>query len=181
MSARIPILLLGTVLVGCGGDGGETSAVRKPVPEIIRHGKIVSDNPAAIEAGLKAIDLAQAWLAGSLTVESNDPALDIGRLFDKNEESLAKSAAINPLILTFTFHDPIRLKSVRIYPSYSTYDWAVRASQSSEGFVIKSTPPKAWSRLDLPQAEETRQIRMEVLRLISDDYVHLNEVEFHQE
>jgi len=130
------------------------------------------------EAGTR-LDLAGARAAGTLQVAANDPgyAPRLDFLFDGDVSSLARSEDINPLVLELSFQQPIALVSVRIFPSYSTYDWAVRAGPDQPRLVVREAAEEQWSRIDLPAPVETTEVRLEIRRLVRDNYVHLNEVE----
>ena len=128
---------------------------------------------------LRRVDLALAWRSGELAVDVNDPVLagELVPLFDGDTASLIRSEQINPLFFTLTFRFPVRLKGVRLFPSYSSYDWALRPLPEEEWLVIQNAADGAWSSLELEQSVETSVVRLEVLRRERDDYVHLNEVE----
>ena len=156
---------------------------RRPAPPpvvqpTIRPGKEVLSNPAAVESNLLPVDIAGMVRSRHLKIkESNTPGLALA--FDKDTTTLYKSEGINPVILNFTFSKPIPLRAVRIFPSYSTYDWALYTDASEKGLVVRNAADEQWCRVDIPDATETQKVRLEVLRLIRDNYVHLNEVEFY--
>ena len=136
---------------------------------------------AANLADLQRIDLGTTLANSDLVIEPNDPAAipAIPTIIDGDLESLMKSNAINPLVIDFEFANEISLKTVRLYPAASRYDWLVEALPGGPRFMLRDVPERTWSQLDLPEAVTTSVIRLEVLRVERDDYVHLNEVELY--
>jgi hypothetical protein len=128
--------------------------------------------------GLSRIDLRASRESGAVTITTNDPTFDpnLGSVLDGSPNSLARSDSINPLILTFTFKEPIRLRAARIYLAGSPYDWVLEASEGDRR-LNRDVPERVWSQIDLPEAVETEVVKVEALRLERDDFVHLNEVE----
>ena len=108
---------------------------------------------------------------------------NLENLFDSDTGVPVKTENINPYILSFTFKEPISLKTVRIFPSYSSYDWVVYtgSSEKEKGLMIRNAPEEDWSRLDLPKAVSTKTVRLEILRTVRDNFVHVNEIEFYTE
>lgn len=149
----------------------------------IRPGKEVASNPQPVEEALKKIDVLRDFRAGKIRVEANDPQFGprVLMLFDGDTSMPARTEEINPLILTFTFQEAVKLKTARLFPSYSTYDWALYADPEQTGLVVRQAPAEEWSRIDLPAAVETKMIRVELLRVLRDNYVHVNEVELYTE
>lgn len=125
------------------------------------------------------LDIRAALLSGALRIDANDPSLSdrLEPLFDGDTRSLARTEDVNPLILVFRLSAPIRLAAVRIFPSYSTYDWAVRPDPLASRLMTRDAPEELWSRIDLPAPIATTQVRLEVRRLLDDNVVLLNEVE----
>ena len=137
----------------------------------------VDDGDVELE-GLSRIDLRAARESGAMTIETNDPTVDpnLGGVIDGSVHSLVRTESINPLILTFTFDEPIRLRAARIYLAGSPYDWLIEASEGDRR-LNRNIPERVWSQIDLPEAVETKVVRVEALRLERDDFVHLNEIE----
>jgi hypothetical protein len=125
------------------------------------------------------LDIAAARSSGALQIEINDFQFEprLNELFDGDTGSLSRSEEVNPLVLDFHFQTPIRLAGARVFPSYSTYDWALKAAPEQPLLVVREAADKEWSRINLTEPIETSQVRLEVRRLVRDDYVHLNEVE----
>lgn len=143
----------------------------------IRPGKVIRGNPNPIEADLKPIPLEAMIRSGSVTVQGWNS--EWFRIVDGDTTSLFRTDQVNPLVLVFGFQVPITLKTVRIFPSYSTYDWAVYTDASEQGLIIRGVPEEQWSRMDFEEPVEIKTVRIEVLRIERDNYVHLNEVEIY--
>ena len=128
---------------------------------------------------LRQIDLALAWESGELAIDVNGPVLDgqLGPLLDGDTTSLVRSEDVNPFFITLTFRSPVRLKGVRVFPSYSSYDWGLQPRPEEVWLVIRNAADEVWSALELEQSVETSVVRLELLRREGDDYVHLNELE----
>ncbi|HVR28068.1 MAG TPA: hypothetical protein VMS86_00925 [Thermoanaerobaculia bacterium] len=124
-------------------------------------------------------DLAAARGAGALQIDVNDPSFTtrLDALFDGDTSTLSRSEDVNPLILVLRFETPISLAAVRVFPSYSTYDWAVRPHPDQPRYLVRGAAEEEWSRIDLPRPIETTEVRLELRRLVRDNYVHINEVE----
>jgi hypothetical protein len=124
-------------------------------------------------------DIAAARSSGALQIEINDFQFEpkLNELFDGDSGSVSRSEEVNPLVFDFIFQTPIRLAGVRLFPSYSTYDWALKPAPDQPLLVVRAAADKEWSRINLNEPVETSQVRLEVRRLVRDDYVHVNEVE----
>jgi hypothetical protein len=125
------------------------------------------------------IDLARARRSGDVEVATNDATLEqqLGPLFDGNTRSLVRTEEVNPLFLTFTFRTPVALRGVRVFPSYSSYDWALQTGPDAEWLVIRDASSQSWSGIELERSVETGTVRVELLRRQRDDFVHVNEIE----
>ena len=126
-------------------------------------------------------DLAAARAAGTLQIDVNDPTFPdrLDALFDGDTSTLSRSEDMNPLILVLRFEAPISIATVRVFPSYSTYDWAVRPRPDEPRYMVRGAAEEQWSRIDLPRPVETTEVRLELRRLVRDNYVHVNEVELY--
>lgn len=142
-------------------------------------GPTIEVSPADENGAGHPFDIAAARLSGDLSIDVNDPRFSerLDALFDGDTGSLSRTEDINPLILVFRLKTPIKLAAVRIFPSYSTYDWAVRPDPESPRLVIRGAAEEQWSRIDFEKPMETAEVRIEVRRLVRDNYVHVNEVE----
>jgi hypothetical protein len=90
---------------------------------------------------------------------------------------VVRTEEVNPLFLTFTFRTPVALRGVRVFPSYSSYDWALQTGPDAEWLVIRDASSQSWSGIELEQSVETGVVRVELLRRQRDDFVHVNEIE----
>ena len=176
-SESAPPLPPGTIKVEPAPPGGVAprAALNRPtLPDAIA----VDDGAVAELEGLSRIDLRAAIEGGALTLSTNDLAVDVklGVVIDGSVNSLVRSESINPLILTFTFKSPIRLRTARIYLAGAPYDWVLEAKEGDR-LLNSNIPERVWSQIDLPETVETNVVRVEALRLERDDIVHLNEIE----
>jgi hypothetical protein len=149
-------------------------------PELTElSGPTIEVSPADESGGGHPLDVPAARLAGALSIDVNDPKFSerLDALFDGDTGSLSRTEDINPLILVLRLKTPVKLTAVRIFPSYSTYDWAVRADPEAPRLMVRGAADERWSRIDLEKPTETTEVRIEVRRLVRDNYVHVNEVE----
>jgi hypothetical protein len=148
------------------------------VRRVLSGGVEVAATTTLVE-GLRRIDVAQARRTGDIDVATNDSSLDhqLAPLFDGNTRSVVRSEEINPLFITFTFETPVSLRAVRVFPSYSSYDWGLQARPDAEWLVVQNASGQAWSAIELQYAARTEVVRVELLRRQRDDFVHLNEIE----
>ena len=159
--------------------GGNAAAPPPPARRSL-PGTAVAPGTAALE-GLERVDLMAGLSTGAITIEVNDPGLQasVAALVDGSTDSLLKTDGINPLEITVTLPQPIRLRGARAYLAASTYDWVLEPIPGGERLVASGVPERAWSQIDLPEPVETTVIRIEALRLERDDYVHANEIELY--
>jgi hypothetical protein len=117
--------------------------------------------------------------AGWVTVDVNDPVFvsRLDPLFDGDITTLSRTEGVNPLVMTFHFPTPVRLSAVRLFPSYSSYDWSVELKSGTRAMIVRKAAPDTWSTIVLQDDVETDTVRVTLRRLERDDYVHLNEVE----
>ena len=122
------------------------------------------------------------------TVEVKHSQLDIGSIndvFDYNNTSLARSANINPLVITLTFPFPVRFSGSRILQTYGDGWWTLEAADTEYDLTYQTGSYQQFftmsSLLDGIADEITfnevakKIIRLTVSRTTGDDYVHLNE------
>ncbi len=122
------------------------------------------------------------------TVDVKHSQLDIGSIndvFDHNDASLARSANINPLVITLTFPFPVRFGGSRILQTYGDGWWTLEAADTEydltyqtgsyqQFFTMSSLLNDVADEITFP--DETKKIiRLTVSRTTGDDYVHLNE------
>jgi len=138
-------------------------------------GKIVAavDTPPKDAKKINILDLEAA---GKVKIDSPAAGQDGPKLFDGNEETLVRTESINPLAVTLTFTEPIKLKAVRALSTYSDYSWSLTID-TGERFIIDSVPDGVASVLVLPAPVTTKKLSFEVLRKSRDNYVHANEIE----
>jgi hypothetical protein len=128
--------------------------------------------------GRTRIDLRAERASGTVTITTNDPAVDpkIETMLDGSVHSLVRGEGINPLVITFIFARPIALRTARVVLAGSTYDWTLEAPVGDRR-TVNEIPERVWSQIDLPEAVKTTGVRIEALRLERDDFVHVNEIE----
>jgi hypothetical protein len=142
----------------------------------LKAGKDVS-GAMAIPANAKKLNLPQLAENGQLTVTSNVPGLgDLQNSYDEVETTLAKSEGVNPFRFTLDFATPRTIKAVRVLSTYSDYSWAIQ-SDSGQRFVVDMVIEGEWSSVAFPEGLKTKQLIVEVLRKVRDNYVHVNEIE----
>jgi hypothetical protein len=151
-----------------------------PPPRRSLEGQPVTAEAVALES-LQRIDLAAALSNGALTIEVNDPSAkaSIPAMVDGDPDNLLKTDSVNPLVVTLTFRDPIQLRAARAYMAASPYDWLLEAQPGKQRLLATNVPDRQWSQISLPAAVETNVVRIEILRIERDDYVHANEIELY--
>jgi hypothetical protein len=134
---------------------------------------------AAGDGAGERLDCAGGRTRGAITVEVNDPIFQerLDALFDGDTTTLARSEGVNPLVFRIVLDPPVRLAAVRVFPSYSTYDWTVRAAPDHPRLLVRAAAEELWSRIDLPEPVATGEVQIEIARLARDDFVHVNEIE----
>ncbi|HVS09818.1 MAG TPA: hypothetical protein VMS76_08075, partial [Planctomycetota bacterium] len=125
------------------------------------------------------LDLAAMLAAGDVEIQVNDPtfAPQVGALFDGAQEPLIRTNNVNPLVLEIAPRSPIRLRSVRAMFAASRYDWVLEAAPGAPRLLAPEVPEWEWSSIEPPEGEPTSRVRLEILRLERDDYVHVSELE----
>ncbi len=160
------------------GLSDPSSASERPAEWAQLDGLPVSSTCASI-GELERVDLAAAWSEEAVRIEISDEAflVRVDGVFDGNVRHSMVSGGTNPLVITLTFPEPIRVKVARIFPSASPNDWTFRPHPSHQVLLAPRVPPDTWSYIALPEAISTSEVRFEVLRLERDNFVHLNEIE----
>lgn len=142
----------------------------------LKAGKDVS-GAMAIPASAKKLNLPQLAENGQLAVTSNVPGLgDLHSAYDEVETTLTKSDGINPFRFTFDFATPRNVKAIRVLSTYSDYAWAIQ-NDAGQRFVVDMVIEGEWSTVAFPEGLKTKQLIVEVLRKVRDNYVHVNEIE----
>ena len=122
------------------------------------------------------------------TVQVTHSQIDIGNIndvFDNNDQTLARSASINPMIITLTFPFKVSFSGAEILQTYSDGYWTMEAADtefdlenktgSYEELVSMSSLIDAVPDMITFPPETKKIIRLIVRRTTGDDYVHLNE------
>ena len=135
--------------------------------------------PASGDGAETRLDLAGARASGAALVEVNDPSLRerLDVLFNGDTGEPVRSDGVNPLVFRIALDPPVRLVGVRVFPSYSTYDWTVRANPEQPRLIVRGAAEEQWSRVELPEPVATGEVQIEIARLVRDDFVHVNEIE----
>jgi len=142
-------------------------------------------------AQTQRLDVAEALFNGQATVTSS--AIDIGAIssvFDGNTDTLARSANINPMVVTLSFVAPLTLTRSRIYFLGDNSRWRIETADSvaeldsmTGSFHVAldwlSEPHSTWADRSLTNPFACGAIRLKLQRLIGDNYVHLNEWELY--
>ncbi len=138
-------------------------------------GKLIASNEAAPK-DFKKVNVLDLVAAGKAAIESSSVSGDRQQLFDGSDESLVRTDGINPLKLTVTFTEPIKLRGARVLSTYSDYNWSMTA-EGGERLVVEAIPEGVPSVIILPAPIATKKVSFEVLRKTRDNFVHLNEIE----
>jgi hypothetical protein len=135
--------------------------------------------PLAGDGAGERLDLAAGRRDGSVSVEVNDPALapHLDVLFDGDTTTLTRSDGVNPLVFRIALDPPVRLVGVRVFPSYATYDWTVRAHPEQPRLLVRGAAEEHWSLVVISEPVATGEVQIEIARLVRDDFVHVNEIE----
>ena len=142
-------------------------------------GEVREVTAASGDGAGQRFDLAAGRASGAVLVEVNDPGLQerLEVLFDGDTGEPVRSDGVNPLVFRIALDPPVRLVGVRVYPSYSTYDWTVRANPEQPRLLVRGAAEEQWSRVELPEPVATAEVQIEIARLVRDDFVHVNEIE----
>jgi hypothetical protein len=168
--------------IAANGSGVASPEEPPPLPPRRTLPDAVETTPVEVlTAELSRLDMAIMRANGTLQVEVNDPDLTpyLDALIDGDPSTLVRSNGVNPLVVTLTFTQPVRVTAVRIFPTYSLHDWVIEPLPGEERLLVRDAPGQAWSSIELDQPTETAVVRVEVLRLERDDFVHLNEIELY--
>ncbi|MEO6132655.1 MAG: hypothetical protein ABIQ02_12465, partial [Saprospiraceae bacterium] len=122
------------------------------------------------------------------TVQETHSQLDIGSItdvFDGNYQTLARTAGINPQVITLTFPFSVSFTGSEVLETYGDGWWSLEAAdseieldyQSGSYIQLVSMSPLTDGVIDSksfsPQSKKI--IKLTVHRSTGDDYVHLNE------
>lgn len=166
------------------GEQGEAQVAKQPVqsPDVrptLAPGKLVSGD-VVTTAKLKRINLASLVEEGVLKVTTDAPGVrDLGNVFDEVETTLSKSEGSNPYIVIFQFDKALLIKGAKVLSTYSDYGWAVEL-EGSPRLVVDNVIEGQWSEVSWPEGVRTKTVKVQVLRKVRDNYVHLNEIELYE-
>ncbi len=93
---------------------------------------------------LERVDLAAAWSEGALRIDTSDEPflIRIGGVLDGEVRHSVRSGGTNPLVITITFPEPIRVKVARAFLAASPNDWTFRPHPSHRFcWRLASRPP----------------------------------------
>ncbi|MBN2422365.1 hypothetical protein JXB41_03995 [Candidatus Woesearchaeota archaeon] len=134
------------------------------------------DNPSQIES-----EITEYSLSTFSVIEHSK--IDIGaiqNIFDKNLNSIARSAGINPFNITLDFGAPVPFRKFRGHFGNPT-KWEIMAGDdlNNMNLIISQDEiiPNEWVELILPETSEFRFIEFIVYRTEGDNFVHINEIE----
>ncbi|MFZ1675870.1 MAG: hypothetical protein WAT91_01275, partial [Saprospiraceae bacterium] len=122
------------------------------------------------------------------TVQVIYESFDIGSIndvFDGNDETLARSANINPQVITLSFPFSVSFSGSEVLQTYGDGWWSLEAADSEKDLGGKSgsyiqlfsMSPLTDGMIDSKpfSTVSKRIIRLTIRRTTGDDYVHLNE------
>jgi hypothetical protein len=122
------------------------------------------------------------------TVQVSYETLDIGSIndvFDGNYQTLARTASINPQVITLKFPFRVTFSGSEILQTYGDGWWSLDAADTDEDLIAHSGSyvgllnmlPLTDGVIDSKSfgSQSKKIIRMTVHRSTGDDYVHLNE------
>lgn len=132
------------------------------------------------------VNIWQAIQDGNASIEHSPLDIGIiGQVFDGDDVSLARSAAINPMVITLEFQNIINVSHTDLLTSHGSSGWWTL--EIADNLADLNAQTGSYSLLvfqsaqfsDVPANYEddftARVIRLQVKRTIGDDYVHLNE------
>ena len=130
-------------------------------------------------------------------VQTQCTTLDMGQLsnvFDGNTNTLIRTPAINPLVLTLTFAETQYVSGFRTWFLAGTNQWKVEAASTLADLTggdtntsyrllvpARSGPEGQWNSATLASAQPVKLLRLTLYRLTGDNYVHLCEWEISHE
>lgn len=155
-------------------EGEPNNAPAAPRP-VLAPGKLMTSTESAPQ-GSKKLSILDLEALQKVAIESAAAGKDANRLFDGDDATVVRTENINPLKITLTFVEPIKLKAARMLSSYSDYNWSM-TPEGGERMIIESIPDGVISVLVLPTAVTTKKVTFEVLRRTRDNFCHVNEIE----
>jgi len=137
------------------------------------------------------LDVAGALVGGQATVTNT--TLDIGNIaniFDGNTNTLARTANINPMVVTLSFTSPQLLARSRIFFLGGDSEWRIETADTVADLDSMTGSYRValdwlyganstWLDRSLTNPIPCRAVRLKLNRLVGDNYVHLNEWELY--
>jgi hypothetical protein len=130
------------------------------------------------------IDVSRALREGSARIVASP--FDIGSIeavFDRSPDTLARSANVNPLVITLEFNERIPITSMRLLPGdHGT--WSIDGADTLDDLIRETGSyrrihgprtliNRSWDTISLDHT--ARVWRLTVNRTVGDNYVHLHE------
>lgn len=140
----------------------------------------VQNSVSELPKAWKKVPISKLIQQKQLTITTNDSNIGPSPTpwFDGEEKTLQRSENINPLRITLTFTEEVKLHSIRLLPSHAdTHDWMLKLEDAGKSFKISGAASEKWSRIDLPATTKSKKFSIELKRTVGDNYVHLNELE----
>jgi len=122
-------------------------------------------------------------------VQSECTTLDLGQVgdvFDGNTDTVIRTMAINPLVLTLTFTEPQHFDGFRLCFLGGTNRWQVEMAANLADLdgqdtnttyrvlvPIRADAEGQWAAAKLPSYQSGKLLRLTLSRVSGDDYVHL--------
>ncbi len=110
----------------------------------------------------------------------------IGSVFDGRTDTLARTPGINPMSITLEFQNPKEITGSEVWFLGGTNRWRIETAESvadldtaSGSFRValdwRQDPEAAWNQRSVSSPITCRAVRLKIVRLTGDGYVHLNE------
>ena len=137
------------------------------------------------------VDVAAALAGGQATVSNSTIDIGpIGNIFDRNTNTLARTANVNPMVVTLNFTTPLQLTRSRIYFLGGDSQWRVETADTMAELDAMTGSFRAsfdwlygtnsmWPDRWLTNPITCRAVRLKLQRLVGDNYVHVNEWELY--
>jgi hypothetical protein len=119
------------------------------------------------------------------TIEST--RLDIGEpraVFDRNERTLVRTPAINPLTMTVTFKEPVSASKMRVLLTEDEHEVTIYIAGDRDGLaraeplILRQRTRRGEAIVPIPAGTRVGAMRLVATRLTGDDFVHLFEWQF---
>ena len=156
------------------------SAARKP------RGERSLPDAERVRAGrrslsrLTRLDLNELRGTGAVDIEVNDPAFAkrLSSTFDGDTRWIMRGGGVNPLVISFDFVQPVQLAAARLMPGATPHAWLVQVGGAhAADAAVGASGRVVADRSGSPRPHDS--VRIEILRLERDDYVHLYELELY--